>query len=414
MNEHTTEKWIEANLSAAGRVPRWGIVFLVLIALGAVGFWLGSGEGLRALQAFWVNFLFFAGIAQGGVILAVIVHVAKGKWGGPIVRLGLMNAAFVPVTLLLYGVIVFATFQFVPWVKHPIAAKSWWLEPTFFAVRVGFALALIAAFSLYFAYRILRPEAGAVAEKGNNPYPAWLTRNWKGYEVEKEKSAKILAVFAPVMLFVYAICYSLVGFDLIMTLDPHWFSTLFGAYFFITCIYMGMAAVIILATLLRGPMGLKETLSSTRFHDIGKLLFGFCILSTDFLWSQFLVIWYGDLPEENAYILQRVSEQPWSTLSWVILLCGFIIPFVVLLNRKVKTVPAALSVVALVVLIGGFFERAVTVLRSIYPETGAGFPIGYVEILISLGFLGIYGLVLFWALRRAPVVPSDSYAVTGH
>lgn len=407
-------QWIDANLHASRNVPRLGLLFLALIVLGAIGIFLGMGEGLRAMQAYWVNFIFFTGLAQGGVILTVIVNIARGKWGGPMVRLGLLNVSFVVVTMVLYIGIIFISGDLVPWFKHPLESKNWWLEPNFFLWRIGIGLALVTIGSLYFAYRTVRPEAGAIAEKGDSSYPKFLYRNWHGYEEEKAKSKRILRIFSPVLVFVFALVYSFVGFDLIMSLDPHWFSTLFGAYFFITCIYMGMATVIIVATLLRKPLGLEDTLNKKRFHDMGKLLFAFCILSTDFLWSQFLVIWYGDLPEENIFILKRISEQPWTTLSWVILLFGFVIPFILLLNKKIKTIPTTISIIALIILIGGFFERAVMILRSIYPEAAAEFPIGIVEVLISFGFLGIYGAVLFWTLRRVPVVPEDSYIAAEH
>lgn len=409
------ERWIEANRQVVGRVPKLGIVFIVFLVLGIIGFYMGSTEGLRAWQAYWVNFLFFAGLAQGGVIIAAIVNVTRGKWGGPMARLGLMNIAFVPISLLLYLGIVFAAGDLIPWAHQPVAGKEWWLDLNFFLIRVGLALAVLAVMSIIFAYFVLRPEAGAIAEKtGNNPYPGWLTRNWRGFEAEKEKSSRILRIFTPVFLFVYTVVYSLVGFDMVMSLDPHWFSTLFGAYYFVTCIYLGIAALIILATLLRKPLGLEAELNQSRFHDIGKLLFAFCILSTDFLWSQFLVIWYGDLPEENYYFIERISEQPWTTLSWIILLCGFVIPFIILLNKKVKTIPITLSFIAFVAIVGIFFERAVTVLRSLYHEAGAQFPIGIVEILISIGFIGLYGASLLWMMRRAPLIPEDTYAAAEH
>lgn len=410
------DQWIEANLKGASGVPKLSIVFMVLIVVGAAGFFVDSGGSLRAMQAYWVNFLFFAGIAQGAVILAVIVNITKGKWGGPILRMGLMNVSFIPVTLLLYIGIVFFAGDIVPWIIDPslAASKTWWLEQGFFLIRTGAFLLVMTLASLYFAYKTLRPEAGFMAENGHKIYPAFLYRNFKGYEEEKEKSQKSLRIFAPVFCFVFAVAYSFIGFDMMMSLDPHWFSTLFGLYFVITCVYSGIAMVVLLSSLLQKPLGIAEYIGSKRYHDVGKLLFAFCILATDFLWSQFLVIWYGDLPEENYFILQRISEQPWVTLSWVVLLCGFVIPFVVLLNKKIKTMPSLLSVVALVIMVGIFFEKGIIVLRSLHAEAGAGFPIGIVEIMVTVGFLGLYGLAILWALKRLPVVPPETFIKEEH
>lgn len=410
------EKWITANLESNAKVPKLSLIFLVLIIVGAAGFFIDSGGSIRAMQAYWVNFLFFGGIAQGAVILAVIVNITKGKWGGPILRMGLMNVLFVPVTLLLYVGIIFFAGDVVPWIKDPslAAAKAWWLEPGFFLIRTGAFLLVMTLASLYFAYKTLRPEAGFMAENGHKIYPAFLSRNYKGYEAEKERSQKDLRVFAPVFCFVFAVLYSFIGFDMMMSLDPHWFSTLFGLYFVITCVYSGIAMVVMTSSLLQKPLGIAQFTSKKRFHDIGKLLFAFCILATDFLWSQFLVIWYGDLPEENYFILQRISEQPWTTLSWIILLCGFVIPFIVLLNKRIKTMPSLLSLVALIIMVGVFFERAIIVLRSLHAEAGAGFPVGLVEILITIGFLGVYGFVLLWTMKRAPLVPAETFLKEEH
>ena len=410
------EQWIEANLDSTSKVPKVGIIFLILIVVGAVGFFIDSGGSARAMQAYWVNFLFFGGIAQGAVILSVIVNVTKGKWGGPIIRMGLLNVSFIPVTLLLYIGIVFFAGDIVPWFKDPalVESKAAWLNPEYFLARTGVTLLVMALLSLYFAYKTLRPEAGFMAENGHKIYPGFLYKNFKGYEAEKEKSQKDLRVFAPVFCFIFAVAYSFIGFDMMMSLDPHWFSTLFGLYFVVTCVYSGIAMVVLTGSILAGPLGLSKFNITKRFHDIGKLLFAFCILATDFLWSQFLVIWYGDLPEENYFILQRISEQPWNTLSWIILFCGFVIPFVVLLNKKIKTMPPLLSVVALIIMVGVFFERAIIVLRSLHAEAGAAFPVGIVEVLITVGFLGIYGFVLLWTMKRAPLVPAETFFKEEH
>jgi Ni/Fe-hydrogenase subunit HybB-like protein len=97
-----------------------------------------------------------------------------------------------------------------------------------------------------------------------------------------------------------------------------------------------------------------------------------------------------------------------------VLFMGFVIPFILLLARKPKRMPLFLSAIAFISLLGVFFERALAILRSIYPEQGADFPVGSTEILVFLGFVGIYGLVMFWTMRRMPLVPEDSFAAIGH
>jgi len=197
---------------------------------------------------------------------------------------------------------------------------------------------------------------------------------------------------------------------MVMSLEPHWSSNLFGGYFFLTALYMGTAAVIVLNVLLRRRLGLEEQINSERFHDAGKVLFAFCLLSADFFWSQFLVIWYGDLPEEISFILHRIQHDPWVALSYTVLFGGFVLPFVILINRRVKQIPLTIGIIGLLVLIGGFAERVLLVIPSLNPVPGTAFPIGLEEILISLGFFGLYGASLLWMMRRAPLVPAETEA----
>ena len=402
------DQWIETNLRARERVPRLGWVMLALVILGAVGFYMAWGQGIRAWQAYWVNFLFFAGLAQAGVIVAALVQSTGGRWGGALVRLGLLQVAFVPVTLVLYTGVVLGAADLLPWVAEPIEAKAWWLNLDFFLIRLGVALAIITICSLAFAYYAIRPDAGAIAAGGRSPFPKWLSRGWRGEEAERERSKQILGWLGPLLFLVYALVYSLVGFDMVMSLEPHWSSNLFGGYFFLTALYMGTAAVIVLNVLLRRRLGLEEQINSARFHDAGKVLFAFCLLSADFFWSQFLVIWYGDLPEEISFILHRIQHDPWVVLSYAVLFGGFVLPFIILINRRVKQIPLTIGIIGLLVLIGGFAERILLVIPSLNPVPGTAFPIGLEEILISLGFFGLYGASLLWMMRRAPLVPAET------
>ena len=407
----TRVQWIEANLAANRRVPKLGWFALALIVVGIAGFAWAAGDGMRAWQAFWVNFIYFAGLGQAGVILATIIQMARGRWGGALIRIGLLNIAYVVVTLLLFIVVLFGAGNLLPWVAYPVEAKAWWLNLNFFMIRNAAALAILTLLSLLFAYRVLRVDAGIIAtgmkEGGSMPFLKLLTRGWKGEEVERAKTERILGWLPATLFLVFALVFSLLGFDMVMSLDPHWYSNLFGAYFMITSLYMGIAGVILVSVLLRKPMGLEEQLDSHRYHDIGKVLFAFCLLSVDFFWSQFLVIWYGDIPEEVSFIVHRIQHDPWVLLSYAVLFGGFVLPFVILINRRIKQIPWMIATIATLVLIGGFAERLLGILPSLNPEPGVPFPIGIPEFMVTLGFVGLYGGALLWAARRAPLIPLE-------
>jgi hypothetical protein len=431
----TGQEWYDANQRASRSVPRLDLLFLVMIVIGAIGFALGWGSG-RSLQSFWTNFLFWGGIAQAGVTWASIVYLVHGNWGGTLIRLGLLQVLFTPVTLLLFFVaIIPMSPDIFPWAAEPIPGKAWWLNLPSFYMRDGAALMVLTIFNLNFAYWVLRPEAGALNEIGQTRFPAFLTRGWRGVDAERARSRAVLTRMTPLHVLAYAVTYSLLAFDMLMSLEPHWFSTLFGGYYFITTLYIGTAVIILWSAFLRPRMGLESSLTPKHFHDIGKLMLGFCILSAYFGWSQYIVIWYGDLYEETSYIHHRVGHPAvasavdyslmsgegfrmarfltpdWDFTGWIgltraVLILGFLLPFLILLVQRLKMIPSLLAAVALLPLTAGFLERHWHVLPSLrgeFPDVIFGLP----ELLIPFGFFGLYGLCVLVGLRRGVIVAAQ-------
>ena len=237
---------------------------------------------------------------------------------------------------------------------------------------------------------------------------ALFSRGWRGLEEERKRSRRVLAILLPIFLFTYATVFSLIGFDLVMALDPRWYSTLFGAYFFVSSLYLGLAAIAILAVVAQRRLGLEEQIGRKQFHDLGKLLFGFCLVTGDFFWSQFVVIWYGNIPEETTYLILRGYEMPWAPLTWTVLIVSFIIPFLFLLSRRVKESPRILLPIALVILIGMWIERYILVVPSLWHRPGL--PFGWIELLITGGFLAAVALSYSAFLSAFPF-PSVSGAL---
>jgi hypothetical protein len=192
---------------------------------------------------------------------------------------------------------------------------------------------------------------------------------------------------------------SLISLDLVMSMDPHWFSTLFAAYSFVKAFYIGLGALIILAAVshLNGHSGLTPS----HFHDLGKLFFAFCLAWADFFYCQFIVIWYGNIPEETSYIIQRTMVSPWNSLAWVIFTLSFIIPFVILLNKKIKTKPIFMIVLCSVVLIGIWLEHLL-LLGPALNHDATTLPLGFSDGLITLGFLGLMAMAVSWFLNLFP------------
>jgi hypothetical protein len=210
-------------------------------------------------------------------------------------------------------------------------------------------------------------------------------------------------ILSPIIGILYAGVLSLIAIDLIMALDPHWVSTLFPAYFFIGSLYTALALLVILTAYSLQTENLGDLVNLTHLHDLGKLLLGFCLVTGDFFYSQFLVIWYGNLPEDARYVILRVRQSPWEILAWTVLLVCFVLPFVSLLSRKIKSRPKQMVVLAGMILVGMWLERLLLVAPSLHPE--AGLPIGFLELFITIGFLGTMGFSLLLFFHLVPLVP---------
>ena len=402
--------WVREILTKNLRRPprQLNIALWVLIVAGATAFVIGTmrQDAVRTWGIFLINFLFWSGIAQAGVIFAAILQATNARWGHPIKRISEGTAAFLPISLLLFPILFLGRETIFPWVLHPIPEKIAWLNTPFLFARDGLGLLVLYGLSLLFVYHSLRPDVGLACEidrEWGNGLAKALARGWRGTEVEQERSRRARSILAPIVLISYALVFTLIGFDLVMSLAPHWYSTLFGGYFFISNLYLGLAALAIAIILARKQFNLHEQITTVQFHDLGKLIFAFCLMTGDFFWSQFLVIWYGNLPEEVEYVIRRIYEDPWSPLSWAVLLICYLGTFVVLLSRQIKVRPKGLFTISAVILGGMWLERYVLVTPSIWP--GSNIPFGWIEILILGGFGAVYILTFLAFLRTFPLLP---------
>jgi Ni/Fe-hydrogenase subunit HybB-like protein len=377
-----------------------GLTFLA----GAMG-----DQPLWAWQAYLVNFLFWSGIAQAGPVFATIHEMTGARWGRPIRRIAEGMAAFLPISFGLFLGLVFGRGAIFPWARQPIPAKQAWLNLPFLLTRDAAALFLLGGLSLGFLYWTLRPDVESAREDA----PAWarplhrlLRAGWRGRPAELARSRRALAVLAPLLAIAYCLGFTLLAFDLVMALDPQWSSTLFGAYFFMGNLYAGLASLVLLAALARRGFRLEALFPPRQFHDLGKLLLAFCLLTGDFFWSQFLVIWYGNLPEETGFVLARVARAPWAPLSWAVLLVCFLGAFVVLLSRRIKERPSRLCAVAVAILGGMWLERFLLVVPSLWP--GTSLPLGVPELLITASFAALFLLALLAFARAFPLLPRSA------
>jgi hypothetical protein len=141
--------------------------------------------------------------------------------------------------------------------------------------------------------------------------------NWKGDEAEAAAAQRSLLDLSPWFIVLYCCTYTIWAFDVMMSLDPHWVSTLFGAFIFMSTLYTGLAAMSLLSIHTRGPLGLDKVVSTEQYHTLGKLLFAFALFWVYSYWSQFLPIWYANLSEETPYVVLRLKP-PFEFWAWVV------------------------------------------------------------------------------------------------
>ena len=225
---------------------------------------------------------------------------------------------------------------------------------------------------------------GLLSLKNSKVFVGRLTRDWEGDELETAKSASAMAKLVPAILILFAVLYTLLGFDLLMSLAPQWYSTLYGWLFFLHGFYGALVVITILAIAARKAFRLETGFRTSQFHDLGRLVMGFCMLSGGFYWSQYLVIWYGNLTEEIPYLLVRFHNPLWVPLTWYYIVFAFFFPLAIFLSKRAKEKPAILVVVASIILSSLFVERFLAVAPFLWHEST--FPFGIMELLVSLAF----------------------------
>ncbi len=159
--------------------------------------------------------------------------------------------------------------------------------------------------------------------------------------------------------------------------------------------------LIIFASILHLYPKIEFTLKPSQFHDIGKLFFAFCLVWADFFYVQLIVIWYGNIPEETAYVIERTMAVPWNSLAWFIFIICFIIPFLILLSKKVKTKPRFMSVLCAIVIMGIWLEHLLLLGPALHHHVST-LPLGLTDGLIFLGFLGLIALAVTFFLNLFP------------
>jgi hypothetical protein len=363
----------------------------------------------RAWQLFHVNWIYFTGLSAGGVAFAAVQKITNGKWSGMIIRFAEALVAFLPVSLIGLVLIFTAGYESIygP-MEHELHglqhSKAVWLSHGFMFGRLFVGLLALTIVGWKLVWADLKPDIyavrGSASEERRLRYERWS----RGYEpstagvAEQERRIHRLA---PIYVVMYAYVLTVLAFDCIMALQPHWFSNLLGGW-----IFMGafLGAHMLLALLMihgSSHLGVADLVSPKQRHDLGKLCFGFTVFWTYLMWAQFLVIWYGNLPEETGFVFARLWGH-WLPIGVAVGWGMFLIPFFGLLGVRPKKSRVLLGFFATVSLVALWLERYLLVMPSVTALPGP--TLGRPELGPTLAFAGLFLLTYALFARTFPMI----------
>ncbi|MGZ3697524.1 MAG: molybdopterin oxidoreductase [Bdellovibrionota bacterium] len=356
---------------------------MVLVGIGAFAFGLKS-DPERAWAAYIHNHYFFMCLGLGGTFFAAIQWLTGAMWSAPVRRLSEAFTAYLPVALVTVAVLYFGIHHLFRW-SHPehvqgdlvLEGKSGYLSPGFFMIRNLIAVAVW----IFFSWKLV----------GNS-----VLQDTTKSQAETLKNR----VLSPIFLVLFALTFTVASFDQLMSLDAHWFSTMFGVYCFAGLFYANLASTCLLTLWLRSKGKLEGIVNDNHIHDLGKFMFAFTVFWAYIGFSQFMLIWYANLPEETEYYIRRFHEN-WFYVSVFLLVGKFMTPFFFLLPRDAKRRTGRLAAVGIFML----FAQWVDVMWMVQPEffkTGPQF--GMVEAGVLLGFAGLFGLAVSRFLSKHNIV----------
>ena len=397
-------------------------ILLGFVVIGFIGFVIGliGSNSYLAWQALLVNTMFFGGIALGGLAFSLIFTITSAEWGRPIKRLAEALSAFIPIGALLLCLLFFGADHLFEWVDHDkvIHTKAGWLNLPFFVIRNVVVLVLFVAGGLYYLKTVVRPDIGLAGRLSGfgNTFADRLVKNYGSQEDEEAVAEKRAKTIAPILALFFFALSTLLAFDWMMSIDQEWFSTMFGAQYAISNIIGAAAALLIIAGIARKDLQLDEYITIDRYHDLAKLTFAVCALWTYLIFSQILVIWYGDLPEETPFLILRMQSVEWGWMFWVLFFLMFFIPFFGLMSRTACNSIWFSRLIAVEVLVGAWLEKYFLIVPSIQENNARaglidasnglpGFSPNFYDVSVTLGVFGVFMLSCLWFLQRVPVVP---------
>lgn len=356
-----------------------GVVFMVLLAAGALM------NRQQFFRSYLVAYIFWAGIALGSLALLMLQHLTGGGWGLVIRRVLEAAVRTIPIVALMFIPIIIGAHDLYPWMHHEEMSKTpalaqkarLYLNLPFF---VGRAVLYFAIWGLF----------------------AYLLTKWSSEQdrtADRRYSKRMQMLSGPgIGVFVLTVTFASV--DWAMSLNPEWFSTIYGLLFVAAWALSALAFVIAVMAFLVRREPLSRVVRPNHFQDLGKLMLAFVMLWAYFSFSQFLIVWSGNLPEEIQWYLPRVRGG-WGVIALTVVVFHFAFPFMLLLSASLKRNAGKLMILAILILV----MRLIDFFWMIAPEfSHEGFHISWMDFVAPLAVGGIWLAAFFWQLAKRPLM----------
>ena len=366
----------------AGRAPRAFLVAgIVALALAALG---GLANPAQFFRSYLVAFLLWAGVALGSLAILMLYHMVGGKWGFLLRRVLEAATRTFPLLAVLFVPVILGRTYLYPWARAAEVAadpilqiKSAYLNTPFFAIRAA------VLFGIWILLAVLLSRWSAEQDRTDDP----------GLAVRMQRLS------AP-GLILYGITTFFASVDWLMSMLPHWYSSIFGMIFMVGHGVSAMAFVIVCIRWLARDSSFAERIEKGVFRDLGNLLFMFLMLWAYMAFSQLIITWSGNLPEEIPWYLPRLRTS-WKFVSLALLIFYFGCPFLLLLSRRIKTDLQRLSAVAAGVIVLRILDLIWMVEPAFHP---AGVFISWMDVLVPIGLGGIWFAFFAYQLDRYPLL----------
>lgn len=390
MSAHDVKIPEDVEIPSSSLWSKLPIIGLVLGVIGLAGTFATFGANKDyVLHSYLFAFLTVLSISLGALAFVLIQHVVRAGWSATLRRIAENAAKAVWVFAILFIPIAVFAHDLFPWMHEEhmddiLRKKAPYLNVTFFYIRAA------AYFVVWIVLTYLLHKHSVAMDTA-------------GFE-EKERRTRILWKLSAAGIFLYGVSQTFAAFDWLMSLQPHWYSTMFGVYFFAGSM-LGLYSFLTLVIMGLQRAGLvKDAVTTEHYHDLGKFIFGHTVFWAYIAFSQFILIWYANIPEEVEFFYHRAHpEHGWATLSYALPILNFFVPFFFLLSRHMKRSRVALAVGAAYTLV----VHIIDVYWLVAPTAhGAHFPDGrlWIDIAALVGIGGLFLAAFGWHQKKNRVV----------